>query len=332
MLEHELATQAEQKPPLLLFGARRTGKTSVLRQLPDTLGPQVIPVMVDLQNLALTNDIVTFFQKLSVEIQKSALTSRQIKLTALSFKTLKNDPYIAFAEWVRNIEKNLGGKWLLLSLDEYEYLEKMYSDKRADERIFQLIRSLLQNFPTLTLLFSGAHTFEELSPIWSHYLINVRTIKISSLDDKDSRELIEKPIDSFPLEHSKQSVKRILTAVGGQPYLLQAVCRDLVNMLNDENKFKATVKDVEKALKSVLTTASAYFKEIWDGPDSSNARRSVMTEIAKRKGKPVPEEHLRLVGDQKTIRLLEQHDIIEKLDGGFCFKVELVRMWVEKQL
>ena len=166
ILEQELATEAEQRPALFLFGARRSGKTSVLRQLPDVLGPQVIPAIIDLQAMALTNTASTFFEKLIGHITKNALSFRSIKLPEISRKNLQSDPYTAFADWLSNVERVIGKKWLLLSFDEYEYFEKIVSDGRADPRIFQLLRSILQNYSNVTLLFSGAHTFEELEPIW----------------------------------------------------------------------------------------------------------------------------------------------------------------------
>ncbi len=331
ILERELVTEADQRPALLLFGARRTGKTSVLRQLPNTLGPQVIPVMLDLQSMALTNNIVTFLDKLIEQIRQHALHARSIRLPEVSRNVLLSDPYMAFAEWSRDVEKSIGNKWLLLCFDEYEYFEKLIADGRADERILQLLRSILQNYSRITLLFSGAHTFEELNPIWSHYLINVRTIKIGHIENREARELIESPIDSFPLKYSKNAVERILAVVGCQPYLLQATCRDLVNIMNDEGRSYVEVKDVDKALESVLMSGSAYFKELWSGPDSDEKQRNVLSEISKANGKPVSEKILQKIADSATLKALVRHDVIEKSDNSYIFKVELVRMWVEQQ-
>jgi hypothetical protein len=331
ILERELATEATQRPAILLFGARRTGKTSVLRQFPDALGPQVIPVTVDLQGLALTSSLPTFFEKLSDEIRKSILASRQIKIVEISRHGLESDPYTVFADWMKIVDETIENRWLLLSLDEYEYIEKMTETGRADDRIFQLLRSLLQNYPRITLLFSGTHTFEELSPVWSHHLINVHTIKIGDLERKDARELIERPIESFPLKYEEEAVNRILSVVGGQPYLLQVTCQELVNSMNDKGQLYAKVEDVNRALDSVLVSGGAYFTEVWTGPDSSDSRRKVMAAITKKKGVPVSEKSLLKLGKPQDIRILVDHDVIEKSDAGYYFKVELVRRWIEKQ-
>jgi hypothetical protein len=288
--------------------------------------------MVDLQSLALTDNIVTFFEKLSDEIRKSLLTSRRIKVDEISRRHLENDPYMFFAEWMKQVEDAIKNMWLLLSLDEYEYIEKLISSGRADERIFQLLRSLLQNYPRVTLLFSGAHTFNELDPVWSHHLINVHTIKIGDLDIADARELVEKPIKSFPLKYEEDVANQILSVVGGQPYLLQVTCRDLVNLMNDKNQLSATLADANHALDSALISGDAYFKEVWAGPDSNNSRRKIMATIAKKKGEIVPEKKLLNFGKPQDIRILVDHDVIEKNGDGYHFRVELVRRWIEKQI
>jgi AAA+ ATPase superfamily predicted ATPase len=332
ILERELAAEGMQRPALLLFGARRSGKTSVLRQFPDALGPQVIPVRVDLQGLALTNSLPTFFEKLSDEIGKAILALRRIRVAEISRRELEADPYIVFADWMKTVEETIEDHWLLLSLDEYEYIEKMTEAGRADERIYQLLRSLLQNYPHITLLFSGTHTFEELNPVWSHHLINVHTIRIGDLEERDARELIEKPIDPFPLKYETGAVERILSVVGGQPYLLQVTCRELVNALNDKGQLLARVADVNQALDAALVSGAAYFKEVWMGPESSESRRKVLAAIARKRGAPVSERNLLKAGKPQDLKVLADHDVIEKMIGGYRFKVELVRRWIEKQL
>jgi hypothetical protein len=250
----------------------------------------------------------------------------------ISRPALESYPYIVFADWMKTVEETIEDRWLLLSLDEYEYIEKMTETGRADERIFQLLRSLLQNYPRITLLFSGTHTFQELNPIWSHHLINVHTIRIGDLERKDARELIEKPIEAFPLKYEEEAVHRILSVVGGQPYLLQVICQELVNSMNDKGQLYARVADVDQALDSVLMSGAAYFTEVWTSPDNSGARRKMMAAIAKKKGAPVPEKNLLKIGKPQDLKILVDHDIIKKAEEGYCFKVELVRRWIEQQI
>jgi hypothetical protein len=339
-LERELVSHADQRPALLLFGARRMGKTSVLRQLPNAIGPQVIPVMVDLQSIALSENAVSLLAKIAESIQNSALINRAIALPDISQKGLETDPYRAFSDWMETVGNSIGERWILLCLDEFEYLEKLLTDGRIDERAFQLLRTLIQNHPRLTLLFSGAHTLEDLQPMWSNYLINVRIIKIQPLTEDDAETLITKPIPNFPLVYDDEALNHLLFETGCHPYLIQSTCQDLVHRLNEDNRFNANVKDVERALDSALESGTGYFNDLWNGPDSDNVQRAIQSEIAKAKtGKlsisrletTLTREGHKKPETQAGVNRLIHRDILEQDDSHVQFRFNLIRRWVRYQ-
>jgi hypothetical protein len=320
-LEQELASGAEQRPALLLFGARRTGKTSVLRQLPDRLGPQVVPVEIDLQELSTAENAAGLLGRVAAKIRADAYTHRRLDLPELPAEALQSDPYLHFGDWLKTVEAALGARWLLLNLDEYEGLGEMVSAGRLDERIFRLLRGLIQNYAHLALLLSGAHTFEDLAPVWSHHLVNLRALKIGVLQESEARELITRPVPDFPLVYAPEAVERLLAVSGCQPYLVQAVCRDLVNALNSQKRLSASLQDVDAAIASALSSAGGYFDDLWRGPDSSAEQRAVLAALANR-AQPAPD------CDSAVLRRLERRDLIEKYAQGYRFRVEMVRMWV----
>ncbi|MEW5717363.1 MAG: hypothetical protein AB1817_01930, partial [Chloroflexota bacterium] len=311
-LERELATAAETRPTLLLFGARRSGKTSAIKQMPVRLGPDVIPVEVDLQSAATAEDARGLLFVLADQIKRNALTHRRVQLPALARDELRADPYIVFRDWLHRVEELIGTRWLLLNLDEFERLIEMLDAGRLDQRIFGFLRNIIQHHPRVTILLSGSHTLEDVgtmhaersaaeskhpstststrsarsvsaqdaSILLSDYLINVRVLKIENLKEDEARELIVQPIENFPLEYEPAAVERILAVTGCQPFLVQATCRDLVNALNEQNRTRATLADADRALDSVLTTGVAYFQDLWGGRDSDDAQRAVMRAVA----------------------------------------------------
>jgi len=80
-LERELATAAEQRPALLLFGGRRYGKTSAIKQQPVRLGPRLIPVEVDMQDAVNAEGASGLLFNLAKQIRENALTHRRLKAT-----------------------------------------------------------------------------------------------------------------------------------------------------------------------------------------------------------------------------------------------------------
>jgi hypothetical protein len=265
---------------------------------------------------------------LAKQIRENALTHRRLKLPELTRDALAVDPYPIFGKWLSQVEDALGERWLLLCLDEYERLQEMLNDGRIDRRIFGYLRHLIQHHPQITILLSGSHTLADLPPLWSDYFINVRTLKIGHLKEDEARELIVRPIEDFPLTYEPDAVERILNVTGCQPYLVQVTCRDLVHMLNEQNRTHATLADTERSLTSVLTSAAMYFDELWRGRDTDDTQRAVMRAIALR-------QDVRRSSDPETVNValnrLVQRDILAKTANGYCFRTELMRRWVERQ-
>jgi len=337
MLEHELSMRHETHPTLLLFGARRSGKTSVLRQLPSRLGPDYIPIEIDLLSATTSESINGLLSSIANQIADKALLTRRIKLTRLDSKSLAADPYIAFNDWLTETEKAIGDKLILLNLDEYERLEEMIEDGRLDRRVFNWLRSLIQSHPKVVVLLSGSHTIEGLSPEWSDALINVRLLRISVLAENEARELIEKPIRDFPLKYDPDAVEGIIKETGRQPYLIQATCRDLVHHLNTEKRRYATHADVELAFNSLMQTGTVYFDEIWRSPDTDEEQRRVMRLLAGDKlksGEVISEaEIIRRANleNDSALKRLAWRDVIEQTSEGYRLRSGLVGKWIRER-
>ncbi|WP_028460229.1 hypothetical protein [Chloroflexus sp. Y-396-1] len=328
-LERELATAAEQRPALLLVGGRRCGKTSTIKQLPVRLGPRLIPVEVDMHDAVNTEGASGLLFNLAKQIRENALTHRRLKLPELTRDALAVDPYPIFGEWLSQVEAALGERWILLCLDEYERLQEMLDDGRIDRRIFGYLRHIIQHHPQITILLSGSHTLVDLPPMWSDYFINVRTLKIGHLKEDEARELIVRPQEDFPLTYDDDAVAHIIKVTDCHPYFVQVTCRDLVHMLNDQNRTHATLADIEQAFASVLTSAGGHFTELWHGPDTDDTQRAVMRAIALG-------QDVKWVGDPEAVNValqrLVRRDILTRTANGYCFRVELVRRWVRQRI
>lgn len=326
MLEQELASAAEQRPALLLFGGRRVGKTSTLRQFPSRLGPEVIPVEVNLEDPAASSDTIALLGLIAARIVEGARL-RRVELLPLPGTGLEaastQDPYLIFGHWLKQVEAALGEKWVLLALDEYEYLGRRVAEGRLDERIFQMLRDLVQNHPRFSLLLSGTHTLEDLPPVYSRYLLNVRVLKIGALAENDARELILSPIVPFPLSYDPPAVERLLQVCGCQPYFIQTACKNLVDALNTAKRRHATLEDVEAALDSALISAGGHFKDLWDGLDSDEEQRRVLSALANGQAPSGT--------DRRGVARLVQRGILVQ-EGDACrFQAELVARWVRKK-
>lgn len=265
--------------------------------------------------------------KRSDQLRHNAVTHRRIQLPTLARDGLRAEPYLVFREWLQGVEEAIGQCWILLALNEFERLQEMLEAGWVDTRIFGFLRNLIQHHPRVTLA-ERLHSMEDLPPIWSDHFINIRVLPIGDLREDEARELIEKPIENFPLEYEPAAVERILSVTGCQPYLVQVTCRDLVNALNEVNCLYDAPVDAERALESALTSGAAYFQDLWSNiRDSDDTQRAVMRAIAKGQGLAGLAALLDL---EAALRKLVHHDILIPTDGGYRFRVELVCRWAER--
>src|SRR2546425_6984763 len=123
--EFDLVRRRFQSPTegglLVLCGERRSGKTSILFQIVQgRLGPGFIPVLVDMQSMAIESE-TQFLGKVSQEIVL-ALARQGDALSPPDFAAGPNAPAL-FQGFIEAIVRSHPDQRLLLLFDEYELFE-----------------------------------------------------------------------------------------------------------------------------------------------------------------------------------------------------------------
>lgn len=263
--ELENLAQASSPPMLLLWGNRRMGKSWALNYLPRCLNSRIVPLRVDLQGSAgSATSLAGFARNLAQDITKAADQARNLQFPPPNAQALKDDPFSELQHWFSEIEQRYPDRRFWLCLDEYERLEALVktTDSHAPLNFF---RYIFQNRRAWTLLFCGSHDPSELAPYWSDYLINTRTVKVSYLSEADSRDLIIKPEPdrAFPDIYDPAAVDRIWHWTAGHPCWTQSLCYAVVQLLNHEQRRRATVEDVDRALDRSIQSSSNILQEFW---------------------------------------------------------------------
>ncbi|NIW46812.1 MAG: ATP-binding protein, partial [Gammaproteobacteria bacterium] len=95
-------------PPLLLYGQRRMGKTSLLNNLGRLLPSTILPLFVDLQGpTSWSTDHAGFLYGIAQGMIASAERQRGSVLPPLARETLTVDPFICFDQWLNKVEQTL---------------------------------------------------------------------------------------------------------------------------------------------------------------------------------------------------------------------------------
>lgn len=185
-------------------------------------------------------------------------------------RSVQQDVFIDLQDWFAEIERAHPEKRFLLCLDEFERLSEVIS--ATNSRVpLNFLRNILQHRRRWILPFSGSHTFDDLPNYWSDYLINTRTIRVSFLDEESARSLITEPVKDFPNIYQQGAVDKIIELTHCQPYLIQLVCYEVVELLNREIRAKkrrsrditASINDIDSVTPIVLERGNQYFRELW---------------------------------------------------------------------
>ncbi|MDZ7965933.1 MAG: AAA family ATPase [Nostoc sp. DedSLP03] len=333
--EIESFTLSEQPPVLLLYGGRRTGKTSALKYLPYKIQANIVPLLVDIQGAASATTLKGLAENLAQQIIEAARRlPRKVFLPNPDANKLAEDPFPALQTWLTEIERNNSGKQFLLCLDEYERLGEVV--KATSSRApLNFIRNLLQHQRKWILLFSGSQELSELDDYWSDYLINTRALRMTYLQESEARDLIQQPVENFGDIYEPTAVDEIIQLTRCQPYLVQLVCYELVELLNrdirrnrrEADTAKATAQDVKEVIPVVLERGDQYFRELWRSLTDSDVYdglrlRSLLRRIIH--GETPTQQ------DKGVIRKLTRKEILTQ--EGNAFQVPLVQKYVEQLL
>src|SRR5262249_17734023 len=107
---------SETNMAIVLFGQRRTGKTSLLYQLVNTsiLEPH-IPVYIDMQGEALAITIGKFLRGIAYAIHRT-LKERDITVRVPALKTFNDDPTFVFSRFLDDVYGKLGNRQRVILL------------------------------------------------------------------------------------------------------------------------------------------------------------------------------------------------------------------------
>jgi hypothetical protein len=333
---------------IIVYGHRRMGKSTILRNL-DQVAPQgSVVVYADMAGetsfVASTSDLLL---GLADRIYTSALRLYP------GLETAEPDPegyatqaraQFQFNRMLERVRQSLGDRILVLALDEFEAVERSVEEGKIGREIYQFLRAKTQE-PWLALVFGGLHTLDEMSrdyqePFYGSY----ENIRVTYLSNESAWRLITNPTDTFELNYEPSAIERIISETGGQPYLVQQICRDALDHLNHElfdldllRELRITCSDVESVLgDSFFQRGTVYFAGVWT--QAGNRVQRLLLRTMAGQDEPWSFETLLtatgLSADRLTreLRWAVRHDIAYGPESGqWGFHVPLMRRWIRRR-
>ena len=330
---------------LLVFcGERRSGKTSILFQiLEQRLGPEFIPVLIDMQSMAIGSE-VEFLTRLSEEVL-AALGPEADRILPPEF-TEDSNHTATFQKFIRRVLEAHPQKKLILLFDEYELFETKIDTGHLHEDVLHILASLMENQPVF-LIFTGSQHLEQRRREYWKILGKSIYKMISYLEREDAINLVRKPVEGRA-NYDDGAVETIYRLTAGQPFYTQATCQTLIDHLNDRHLTQVTREMVFDVVDGIVNNPLPQMIFLWDGLerdeklalallaealDDGEAHAGVedLKRLLHRRGYPLDLDLARLA---TALEKLFKGEFLLRRDRAhsqYAFRMDLWRLWIRRQ-
>ncbi len=321
-----------QENAVVLYGQRRIGKTSVLLQLKMELAEQegYQPVYFDLQDKTAWP-----LERVVAELAKTIADTLHQPAPKLG-----KHPENAFQEkWLPRVLKDLPASLVLL-FDEFDVLADPQTTQ-AGSSFFPYVRKLLHvDTQRLNFVFVIGRNISDLANIALSLFKGILSLRVSLLKHEDTTALARLSEANNTLKWSDEAAERVWQYTHGHAYFTQQLCSHVWERAYDdepEEVPEAAPEMVEAAISDALDAGRNTLEWLWDGLPP--AERVVASALAEAGNKPISESELETLLHESGVRvvirelqnaphLLQEWDLLEPADGGYRFRVELLRRWI----
>jgi len=318
-------------PGIVLYGRRRMGKSTILRNLTDFLPTDVVTAFFSMQKPHLFASLESAVRAISHEIQKQLPASN---IGADSVADLRG-----FYDFLARCNEQLeaDGKRLMLAVDEYENIDAKIGEGVFPLDLLDTIRESIQSHRRITWIFAGSHEIYELkNAAWTSYLVSARTIEVPSFTLAETRLLLTEPLKHSSLWRDNEAkrprfdasfwgeggIERIHAEAGGWPHLVQLIVETIVDVLNNEEASKVTPELMERALDKSIVSGQIVLYQLMHDESTLSGEWEYLAAFRKRETQAPPDDEL-------VAASLRRRLLVEEINGEWRLRVPLMARWLK---
>ncbi|MBP0028428.1 AAA-like domain-containing protein [Roseofilum sp. Guam] len=349
---------AANPPSVLIYGHRRMGKTSILRNLTGSSDLKLIYV-----NLQLLGSVTQGLSEVLLTIADDI--AQHLDITAPPDDAFLTFPQRTFERYLRDVLKQLDCRALIIALDEFELIEDLIEAGQLTPDFMGYLRGLIQMDKRLAFALAGLHTLEEMTrDYFQPFFGSTYPLRVGFLSRAATRQILENPSDDFPLEYDPDAVDEIYRLTHGQPYLVQLIGFQLVRRFNElvfetptfistslneriptplnersrnERNARLTLEDVAAVTDisqgDLFRNGRYYFDGIWNqASQDPPGQTDILQALAPHPTGLTSEELQSQCPDvpdlTAALDTLQRHDVVHQTEERWRIQVELCRRWI----
>lgn len=290
---------------VLLEGNRRTGKTSILKQLQkkETL-PGWLIVYCNFQEAEgdstragiSTRDVYRFLARtIGWTLFRAGIRAWfpgqpapdgkrpfQSEFLAARDRAITDEhPFETFELYLGAALEAARPHRVLLMLDEFDKLQEGIDAGVTSPQVPENIRHILQHHQGLSAILTGSRRLKRLrEEYWSALFGLGYRVGISSLSNEDAQRLVTEPV-AGRLTYLPQARDRVVALCAAQPFLVQSLCNRIFESAASTGERAVTVAAVEEAAVEMVRD-NEHFRTLWDYAQTH--RRRLLLALCERLG------------------------------------------------
>lgn len=349
----------------LIYGIRRTGKSSLLNYLATYIQfhcPQVLCVKTDCQNIRRYDPIqYVFVDRVldEAEIQMPELTAdsdwMQFRERWYSPDYCADQAPERLNLFYRQLKQRLGGRGVYLIIDEIDRLFQRVEENRQGENhrnldgLFGALSEMLNQVESreaMHFVLCGSNWLirynlkgEKINQLFQRF--GKQVIEVGKLPEEDMQKVIQRPYESHPeLRVTQEAMQWIWNYTGGLVWHTKVLAETAIERAKEDYRCVVYPADVQQSIPQVVT--DEWCKQFYEGCESGNEYQVIdaMQSLVATRNAYIHIDRIRELTGQKPLELQRTINILQALkvvarhpvnQQLYCFGQDIYRRYFRTQ-
>jgi len=319
-------------PGIILYGRRRMGKSTVLRNIRGSLPDRVWIAVVSLQNPKTFESAESFVRQLKLGIAQACRDCPTV--------TGCPDSLVGLFDCLSQVDAVLKARSerLLLALDEYEQIDLKIGAGVFHEDLLATLRESVQSHRRITWVLAGSHAITELTHAkWPSYLASLQLIEVPPFTLEETRLLLTDPLRHSALWKPDDpqrprygsdfwgdgGIDRIHKEAGGWPHLVQLIAENAVAVVNESDAAQLDPRLIEATLDRAVIRGDNVLSLLMQVESELPGEWDYLLNFRHCDTQPPPDEEILCMSLRRRL-------LIEDDADQWRLRVPLMRRWLRR--